>query len=227
MSNDVLFVSCTRGRKQDTALYRSLAALGPRWDTLFFENNCEGLSARYNWVLDRPDLQDKLIVFAHDDLQISDPSLAAKLDAPIASGAGIVGLVGSALFLVDPLVTLKWSNAGDPHLSGALWMLHNSRRYFGSLGPSPRRCVVIDGLLIACQPRALNGVRFDERFSFHFYDLDFCLTAITARINISTCETAGVTHLSPGDYTSAAFQEAQRAFLDKWSGRSFSVTAEP
>ena len=46
-------------------------------------------------------------------------------------------------------------------------------------GPSMQEVDFLDGLMLACKSRVLHekGIRFDERFDFHFYDLDFCRQA--------------------------------------------------
>jgi GT2 family glycosyltransferase len=63
-------------------------------------------------------------------------------------------------------------------------------------------------------------VRFDERFTFHFYDLDFCKTASAAGLRLGTWPVA-VTHASGGAFGGAAWQAAWERYRDKYK----SVTA--
>ena len=59
------------------------------------------------------------------------------------------------------------------------------------------------------------GVRFDERFDFHFYDLDFCRTARANGLRLGTFPLA-VTHRSAGGFGSPAWQENAERYLEKW-----------
>jgi hypothetical protein len=77
--------------------------------------------------------------------------------------------------------------------------------------------MLLDGLFLAVRTQAIKeaGLRFDERFRFHCYDLDFCRSALQRRLRIGTWPIA-VTHDSGGAFGSAAFKEGARAYLDKW-----------
>ena len=75
----LLFVSCTRGRAEETDLFQSLQKLDAS-DSWFFENNENGLSVCYNSVLDDCAGSDVIVVFAHDDVTIGDLFLREKLD---------------------------------------------------------------------------------------------------------------------------------------------------
>ena len=84
-------------------------------------------------------------------------------------------------------------------------------------GPTPMPCLLLDGLFLAVRTQAVKeaGLRFDERFRFHCYDLDFCRSALQRGLRIGTWPIA-VTHDSGGAFGSASFKEGARAYLDKW-----------
>jgi GT2 family glycosyltransferase len=226
---DVLFVACTRGRKEDTDLYRSLSRLGVE-AVRVFENNRDGLPARYNAVLDEVGPADRILAFVHDDVVIDDAATAAKLTTAVERGATVVGLAGSSAFRVsrsDPVTMWlqpppeNWSGAVRHRLpSGEIGLSRNTW-----YGVTPKPCVVLDGLFLAVYPPRLGKVRFDRQFAFHFYDLDFCLAAHHAGLSLSTTD-VGVIHLSGGAYGSQAFLEAQRRFRRKW-GESVHAVAAP
>ena len=46
----------------------------------------------------------------------------------------------------------------------------------------------LDGVFLAARADILqrSGVRFDPRFAFHDYDLDFCRSATEARLSLGT-----------------------------------------
>ena len=74
----LFIVSCTRGRKEETDLYRSLRKLGTD-SFLFVENNRKGLSTCYNRILDEKAGRDEIVIFVHDDVTIGDLFLQEKI----------------------------------------------------------------------------------------------------------------------------------------------------
>jgi len=84
-------------------------------------------------------------------------------------------------------------------------------------GPTPMACSLLDGVFLAIKTSEIKarGVRFDPRFDFHCYDIDFCRTAADKGLRLGTWPIA-VTHDSGGAYGSEAFKRAARAYLDKW-----------
>ena len=88
--------------------------------------------------------------------------------------------------------------------------------YMSSFGPAPKRCVVMDGLFLAIDfPKLLeSGVRFDEQFEFHFYDMDFCLNAYRKELKLSTWP-IWVRHASHGEYKEL-WDASQKVFFEKW-----------
>jgi hypothetical protein len=215
---ELLLVSCTRGAKEDTALHRSLGVLGPV-DVRFFEHNREGLSARYNAVLDAERDADRIVVFVHDDVTLDDPAMRAKLNAALARGYAVSGLAGQSTFTIDhtnPII--MWMQRPYRTLSGKVrHRLADGSIVVSDYGPVPRRCVVMDGLFLAVHPPGLRGVRFDEQFAFHFYDLDFCLAAAKAGVVLGTTDVGVIHAAGSGDgYGSPLFKEAQAKFCAKW-----------
>jgi hypothetical protein len=116
---DLLFVSCTRGRAEETDLFRSLQKLGIE-DAWFFEGNENGLPACYNTVLDECAGTDVIVVFAHDDVTIGDAFLREKLaDAFEKQGYAIAGVAGSSQFNTNPDDPLtKWCQPPDSTVVG-------------------------------------------------------------------------------------------------------------
>jgi len=88
--------------------------------------------------------------------------------------------------------------------------------YFYGMPPG-LACRLLDGAFLAVRCHTLldSGIRFDERFTFHFYDMDFCRSAETAKLRIGTWPIA-VTHDSEGKFGSPAWQAGYEAYLAKW-----------
>lgn len=78
----------------------------------------------------------------------------------------------------------------------------------------PARCAVIDGLFIGIDLRKIGDVRFDEQFTFHFYDLDFCLSAAAAGLSIGVTN-IHLQHESVGGTATPSHLAAQKLFLAK------------
>jgi GT2 family glycosyltransferase len=215
----VTIVCCTPEPKEGTDLFASLAALPPL-DVRFIENNRTGLAARYNAVLDEFRDADRIVVFVHDDVSIDDPLIEAKLNTGFDRGYVISGLAGQSAFSINHRDAFsQWMQPVPNAQSGRMrHRLLNGSFNLAEYGPIPKRCVVLDGLFLAMHPPSLGGVRFDERFAFHFYDLDFCLTAAKAGLVMGTTDVE-VTHREKsggGGFHTPAFRAAQAVFRDKW-----------
>lgn len=214
---DILFVSATRSTKKDTDLYKTFEQLGIH-DYHFFENNSRGLPEIYNSILDERRGRDEVVVFAHDDVAVMDALFKEKLNRAITEHrCSIVGLAGSAYFENNPTHPVtNWQRGDRAAWSGTV----AHRQPDGSAspshyGPAPRPCVVIDGLFIAVDNASIRDIRFDQRFNFHFYDLDFCLAAHRAGLLIGSVD-INVVHRSDGTTNLNSFKTQQNIFREKW-----------
>jgi hypothetical protein len=214
---DFFFVSCSRGGKEDTPLYRSIQKLGIS-DYYFFENNRRGLPDCYNEYLNKLAGTDLVVVLAHADVTVADVFVREKL-THAAKTFSVVGLAGSAYFdLQLQTPSYEWEIWPQQYLSGAVeQVLRNGLTSWFSLGPTPRRCVVLDGLFLAIDMRAIGNVRFDSRFSFHLYDIDFCLSAHLQSLVLGTTNVY-VQHASCGNFDSLEYRQAVEVFRTKWRG---------
>jgi hypothetical protein len=84
-------------------------------------------------------------------------------------------------------------------------------------GPARQKVKLLDGLLLAVKNTTsiTNQLMFDERFLFHFYDLDFCRQAELKNLSCGTWDIA-VSHASGGHFGSQAWKMAYQYYLDKW-----------
>jgi GT2 family glycosyltransferase len=60
-----------------------------------------------------------------------------------------------------------------------------------------------------------HNVRFDPRFDFHFYDLDFCRTARQKGLRLGTWPIC-VTHQGKGAFGTPEWRRNHQAYLTKW-----------
>jgi GT2 family glycosyltransferase len=182
-----------------------------------------GLSEIFNGVIEQADAETNLL-FVHDDVYLNDWFFAHRvLDA--LEHFDVVGLAGSA----NPDLTQpSWGICFDDNLNPIGWQPSTQRsglvNHFdyaqpnvSIYGPTPLPCMLLDGLFLGIKTSVVKerGVRFDPRFRFHCYDIDFCRSAGAKGLKLGTWPIA-VTHNSAGSYGSTAFKQAARAYLDKW-----------
>lgn len=185
--------------------------------------NRRGLPEIYNQRIAAAEAE--AIVFVHDDVWLEDMYIAERvLDA--LKRYDIIGVAGNrrrvprqaAWTHAVPKESLSASTPWDSgNLSGAV--AHGAYP-FGAIsmfGPAPADCELLDGLFIAARLQALRekAVRFDPRFRFHFYDLDFCRSARQAGLRLGTWP-IGVTHQGQPPFAGPEWEEGCRLYIDKW-----------
>lgn len=184
-------------------------------------NNKEGLPKVYNAAIARAGRRDALM-FVHDDIWLDDPQWPDKLLVALKH-YDVVGLAGNRRRVAGQPAWLfskveggrYWLDA--EHLSGAVCHGKAAKGKVSYFGPSPAYCELLDGLFIAARADVLKGSRvaFDERFDFHFYDLDFCRAARAAGGSIGTWPIM-VTHQSTGNFDSPGWREGLERYRAKW-----------
>lgn len=207
----------------DSLLGRSLQALRgvQQIELALYASNTEGLPALYNREIDKANGRPALLVFVHDDVMFCDFHWALRLREGL-SRFGVIGLAGNrrrvprqpAWAFVDDRLT--WDERAN--LSGVVG--HGpgfpppNVSVFGQSGVEVR---LLDGLLLAAHSSTLldRGLRFDERFTFHFYDLDFCRSAERLGVTMGTWPLS-VVHGSGGNFRSPAWREGLERYRAKW-----------
>jgi len=215
--------------RKDREEFFSTAPLGrsltlnrpPGVEVRLFPRNSEGLPALYNRAISESIQDDVIFVFVHDDIHLCDFHWASR----IAGGLGafdVLGLAGNRrrvpgqpgwLFLDERLTRDSREN-----LSGVI--AHGSGFAPDSIdafGPAGQEVKLLDGVLLAVTSATLRAtsLRFDERFDFHFYDLDFCRQAERAGLKMGTWPVS-VVHESAGNFASAGWRLSYETYLDKW-----------
>jgi len=206
-----------------TALGKSLALYGyyPFIEARVFDRNALGLPKIYNQAIEEAKSSPAILVFLHDDVHLCDFHWPLHLLEGLEQ-FHVVGIAGnirrvpgqpSWAFVNDEL---KWDSRLN--LSGSV--AHGTGYPCKDLlfyGPSMQEVKLLDGLMLACKSRFLHekGIRFDERFDFHFYDLDFCRQAEAKGMRMGTWPIS-VVHESSGNLKSDAWKAGYRKYLDKW-----------
>jgi hypothetical protein len=205
-----------------TALGRSLALFPyPFVELRLFAANRNGLPALYNRALREAATDPAILVFVHDDVAFQDFYWPSHLIEALRM-FDVVGLAGNTRrvpaqpawrFLND-----RWEKDERANLSG---MVAHGKAwppdYVSYYGPPYQEVKLLDGLLLAAPSDKLlaRGMTFDERFDFHFYDLDFCRQAEVHGLSLGTCSVS-VLHASDGQFGTPPWRAAYARYLEKW-----------
>ncbi len=195
---------------------------GQHIELRLFPNNSASLSALYNQAIEEAAGSPAVLVFVHDDVFLNDFYWARHL----FDGLGqfdVIGLAGnrrraegqsSWMFLDD-----AFTRDDDANLTGVL----GHGQGFPDLielsvyGPPGQEVKLLDGVFLAARSSTLlkSGVRFDPRFKFHFYDLDFCRQAELGMLRMGTWAISAI-HASIGDFGRDAWRSAYVTYLAKY-----------
>jgi hypothetical protein len=208
-----------------TPLGRSLKMFSPTPEPQLqlFGSNTLGLSTVYNIALKHAEEDPAILVFLHDDLWLCDFFWMERIYEGLQQ-FDVLGLAGNtrrvprqpawAFTTAEP--SLIWDER--QYLSGTVG--HGQGfpcSNISSFGPAKQACKLMDGLFLAADSEVLNrsGVRFDEQFAFHFYDMDFCRQAEQKGLRMGTWPIA-VVHESGGNFSSPAWRESYATYLQKY-----------
>lgn len=230
----ILIGACTKldeSKFSDTPIYKSLLQYCKAekasthilftgiYDAIIKTENNEPITKHYNKVLKMGiDEQYDCVILMHDDVAVQDSDLVDKLSEGFEK-YDVLGLAGAQeIELKEPALWHLMSK--QEHWSGAVAHPHPGGGVFvTSFGPTPRRCLVLDGLFLAIKVSSLTDqIKFDEDIPAiaHYYDLDYLLTCNKHGLKSSTWP-IWVVHSSGGlDTPDEQFYAAQKYFLKKW-----------
>jgi len=208
-----------------TALGRSLAlnqSCLPTIEMFVDYGNSHGLPDFYNAAIEAARYDPAILVFVHDDVHLCDYYWSLRLMEAVAH-FDLVGLIGNRrraprqpswaypeqLFVRD----------SDENLIGlvGLGKGYPCEMVLGGFNLPGQECKLLDGLMLAVRSPLLieRNLRFDPRFPFHFYDMDFCRQAELTGLRMGTWPLSAV-HESPGSVGTPTWQAAYQLYLQKY-----------
>ena len=215
-------ISATRrdadGFSNQTLLGRSLQhpAHGEMLHSVAFENT-QGLPEIYNAALDQH--QEPLLLFCHDDLALPAISLEQLIQRALRR-FDIVGLAGNTRDQGHVAWHIRPDGLGwdYPYLRGETSSGSPANPIKNVRGLCDVPVALLDGAFIAINRNRLveKGIRFDERFSFHFYDLDLCRQARTHGLRLGVIRLDCI-HNSGGTFGHPAWNKQAKLYCAKWS----------
>ena len=206
----------------NTATGASLAPfLCPHLEVAVYSENTTGLPQIYNNEIEQSKHEPCLLVFAHDDLHILDLFWMQQIFNGL-SHFGIVGVAGnkrrlpfqpSWIFIDEKLTRDQPGNLSGIVGHGSSFPPSN----ISIFGPPFQEVKLLDGLILATFSETLikNHMRFDEKFKFHFYDMDFCRQAEIRGISMGTISLSLI-HQSGGNFGSEGWKSSYQKYLNKW-----------
>lgn len=206
-----------------TALGRSLAPYlrGPAVDLKLFANNRRGLPSLYNEAIREAAESPAILIFVHDDVHLCDFFWAVHILTGLRN-FDVLGLAGNVRRVPRQpswhFIDDSWTRDAPENLSGTV--AHGKGfppASISAYGPPGRQVKLLDGLLLAVHSQTLlaKRIEFDERFDFHFYDMDFCRQAETQQLRLGTWPLS-VIHESIGNFDSPGWRAAYARYLEKW-----------
>jgi GT2 family glycosyltransferase len=200
-SNNYFFVVATAKTQEDFEKTSQIALFLDKSEyrstsKIIFENKT-GLPALYNSFINESN-KDKKIIFVHDDVLVEDIFLEEKLDIAFEK-YDIVGLAGSKK--CDLTKHPAWHLMSDrsEHV-GEVAHSHQKKIWTTIFGPTDSRALLLDGLFLAVNVQRLleTNTKFDENFTFHHYDISFCLRANQNKLKMGVYPIK-VVHFGLGD----------------------------
>lgn len=219
---DIVLCSITREKDpSNTALGKSVDKIGDVYFTMETENSGEkakGLGTYYNECLDK--FKDyNYIVFCHDDVELVFSDMSYQVQSAMAN-FDVAGVAGC----VNPKIVERnlwhWMAGDIKNCRGFAGHSVNEQGVFNvtSFGPTPARVVLLDGVFLVVNVKKLRntGVKFDEQFLFHHYDIDFSLTCNKNKLTLGVWPFI-INHKSPGLANfHDSWVKSNESFINKW-----------
>lgn len=216
----IRIVSCTRQKDfAGTPLGLTIQRFKhlPFIEFQLFVSNTTGLGRRYNEAIEVAKNDPAILVFVHDDVEITDWYWYWRLAAALEKHQ-LIGLAGNANPLPNQtswaVVDLKGTLSNRQSWAGCVAKRDGNWDVFA---PPDREVSLIDGLFMAADSRTFinNNIRFDEQFDFHHYDMDICRQFVQKGLSIYVASIS-VIHHSQG-LISPAWEESARRYIEKWA----------
>ncbi|WP_444451512.1 glycosyltransferase [Rhodobacter capsulatus] len=196
-------------------------SLSDHCDILLYPNNTAGLSRVYNDAIERSREDYDTLIFCHDDVFFIDHHWLGHCRDGLEA-FDIIGVAGSMRAVPGQVAwcfqdehgkRVEKENMAGAIVQGQSWPPKRVNRF----GPSRVPVDLIDGVFVACRMSALvdSKLRFDERFDFHFYDLDFCNAARQAGLTLGVWDIA-LMHESRGQFGSESWHLNRLKYAHKW-----------
>jgi hypothetical protein len=218
---DYKIISATQ--KNQTQFYDE-CQLALSIDKLNIRNKCnivyenkEGLPKVYNSFINNEN-KNKYLIFVHDDVLIEDLFFEEKISLAFQK-YDIIGLAGAKKCVLNSKMPAWHLMCKREDMVGEVSHSKDKNCWTSVFGPTDSRSLVIDGLFIGVNVDKCLATNtfFDESFSFHHYDISFCLNANKNKLKIGVFPLK-VTHFGLGDsMMTKEWQDSSNIFKQKYT----------
>jgi len=179
-----------------------------------------GLPKLFNIAIREAQDDPAILVFMHDDIEMRDFFWPHH----VVQGLEKFDMIGLAGNVRRTARQASWGSiGGDLRLvdrgnhSGTVAHASEFGVRVNHFGPSHMECKFLDGLFLAVNSETLlrHGIFFDERFEFHFYDMDLCRQMEVAGLTMGTWGIS-VVHNDNGSYANLEWKEGYLKYIEKW-----------
>jgi len=185
------------------------------------KGNSNGLPTVYNRYLTEEHKGD-IVLFVHDDVIINDLFLVDHLNK---SPWAVTGLAGASVVSLEA-DKCAWHIMSKPDTrKGEVKHIKQGTVWTTVFGPSDGAVTVIDGLFIAVDIEKIlqRGVKFNEEFDFHHYDISFCLDCVNSSLSVGVLP-INVIHYGLGDsMLTPEWEESNKKFKNAYCNQNKSV----
>lgn len=180
-------------------------------------NNSVGLSESYNSIIDS-EVTHKYVILCHHDVSLQYTNLLYNVQQGL-NRYDVIGVAGG----INPQITEKnlwhWMMPASDYRGFAAHASTPGKMFVTHFGLTPDRVAVLDGVFLAFDHEKIkkSGARFDAQFTWHHYDVDFCLTCNQNKLKLGVYPIL-VYHESPGlrDINQTEWNQSNQAFISKW-----------
>ncbi|MDY0330454.1 MAG: tetratricopeptide repeat protein [Thiomonas sp.] len=182
--------------------------------------NRRGLPEIFNAAIEAADDGD-ILVFMHDDVWLDELGGLTKILREGLVHFDVWGVAGNKRRLPGQV---GWGHLddnlkSDQRINFTGRIAHGKEPYGATsyFGGMPAPCELLDGVFLVTQKSRLQPkkVRFDPKFDFHLYDIDFCRSARKAGLRLGTWPIE-LTHQSQGSFFSTHWRKKAQLYLKKW-----------
>lgn len=160
-----------------------------------------GLTEVYNRTTESQNLQDKIVVYMHDDIEFLRNGWGAEILRLFKENEdyGIIGVAGSAEFNKDEAAWWRYKK-----IFGQVLHKHEGKSWLTAFSPlldhDLEEVCVIDGLFMAVHNGRCTQKWDVENFKgFQFYDIAFCLDNYLDGVKVGVTTNIRIAHKSVGE----------------------------
>jgi len=179
-----------------------------------------GLPRLFNIAIREAADDPAILVFMHDDIEMRDFFWPHH----VVEGLQAFDMIGLAGNRRRTARQSSWGSIGEDltrvdreYHSGTVAHQSEYGLRINYFGPSHVEVKFLDGLFLAVHSETLlrHCIFFDERFEFHFYDMDLCRQMEVANLRLGTWGIS-VVHNDNGSYATPEWQAGYEMYMEKW-----------